>query len=482
MGSLADLLGKIPRSLAGLLGLGSEPTGPVGRLGKQCVLIAVTFCELLLNLDPRMLRDYFDLPLSVRILCVGSLINRAGSFVVIFLTIYASEQLNFGVSFATACVGVLGLGAMVGSIVGGHLADLIGRRTVMLIALLGGALMLLIVGWQTNRWAFMLAVGAFSSLAEMYRPAASAMIADVVTVKQRAHAFALMYIAINLGFAIAPTLGGALASYSFQLLFVGDAVTMSAYGVIVLLMIKEALPSETLPSETLPSETGKRSTAKPGVANGRSEQRGGGRRVTLREAVRHAVVDLPFMGFCFATLLISLVFMQCMSTLPIYIRSCGYSNLEFGLLMSINGILIFILQLPVTQYLSRFNAMSTVLAGGILIAIGFGITGAGVGIAFLTLTICIWTVGEILQSPFKHAIVTQLAPINLRGRYLGIYSMSYALALTIGAPAGGEILTRLGSGKLWLISAFVSALAVLVYALIHRSVTVRVATAMADEA
>jgi MFS family permease len=410
-----------------------------------------------------MLRDYIELPLAVRVLCLGSLINRAGSFVVIFLTIYASEQLGFGVSFATACVGVLGLGAMIGSIVGGHLADQIGRRTVMLIALIGGAAMLVVVGLQENRWAFMAAVGVFSALAEMYRPAASAMIADIVSIEQRAHAFALMYIAINLGFAIAPTLGGILASYSFQWLFLGDATTMSIYGLIVLLMIKETLPSGDKVNDGRDLDADSISQA----------------RVTLREATRHAIGDVPFLGFCLATFLISLVFMQCMSTLPIYIRESGYTNLQFGLLMSINGILIFVLQLPMTHYLSRFNAMSVVLVGGVLVTIGFGMTGLGIGFLFLTLTICIWTLGEILQSPFKHAIITQLAPVQMRGRYLGIYSMSYALALTIGAPAGGEILTRLGPQRLWAVAAVVATLSVVVYALIHRGVSSRMLAAEA---
>ena len=91
-----------------------------------------------------MLRDYVNLPLPVRILCLGSLINRAGSFVLVFLTIYASEELGFGVGFATACMGIFGLGSMVGAIVGGQLADQIGRRIVMLIAQIGGAALLTI--------------------------------------------------------------------------------------------------------------------------------------------------------------------------------------------------------------------------------------------------------------------------------------------------------------------------------------------------
>lgn len=93
-----------------------------------------------------MIRDYLQLPLPVRILCVGSLVNRAGSFVLVFLTIYASEQLQYGVPFATACIGVLGFGSMAGSLAGGFLADRLGRRRVMLCSLFGAASLLLLIG------------------------------------------------------------------------------------------------------------------------------------------------------------------------------------------------------------------------------------------------------------------------------------------------------------------------------------------------
>ncbi|WP_372896869.1 MFS transporter, partial [Stieleria sp.] len=186
-----------------------------------------------------MFRDYLQLPLPVRILCLGSLINRAGSFVLVFLSIYASEQLGFGVPFATACIGVLGLGSMAGSLLGGHLADKVGRRGVMLLALFGGAAILLLLSTVTNRWLFMLSVGVFALVADLYRPAAAAMIADLVSIDRRPHAFALMYISVNLGFAIAPPIGGLLAGYSFEWLFWIDAASMIAYGGIIALTIEE---------------------------------------------------------------------------------------------------------------------------------------------------------------------------------------------------------------------------------------------------
>ncbi len=405
----------------------------------------------------QMLSDYLQLPVPVRILCLGSFFNRAGSFVVIFLAIYASEQLGFGVPFATACIGVLGLGSMIGSFIGGQLADQIGRRTVMLIALFGGAILLALLSTVTNKWGFMACVGLFSLVADLYRPAAAAMLSDLVPIERRPHAFALMYISIILGFAIAPPLGGILASYSFQYLFWLDAITMAIFGVIILVAIRE--------SQSQDAERGDVSSATT------DNDRGG-----WRAAVSHMAADVPFVLFCVSTLLIALVFVQGFSTLPIHLRQLGYSNFQFGLLMSINGLLIFLVQLPLTHWLSRFNAMNMVVAGGLLISLGFGLTAIPGGTAFVALCIAVWTLGEILQAPFTQSIVSGLAPEHLKGNYQGLFTMCYATAVTFGAPLGGEVLHRLGPTALWTGVFLLALVAVAIYAAIHPLISKRLTT------
>jgi MFS family permease len=399
-----------------------------------------------------MLREYRELPRSVRILCVGSLINRAGSFVIIFLTIYASEELGYGVGFASACLGVFGLGSMCGSILGGQAADRIGRRPVMLLSLFGGAATLMAVGNATDRWAFMASVGCFALVTDMYRPAASAMVADVVSANRRPHAFALLYISMNLGFALAPPLGGLLAGISYQLLFYADALSMCLFGTIILLTIPESLGR------------------KPMASNEAS--------ITTQRALAVLVADRTFLLFCAATFLVAMVLMQCMSTLPIFLRQSGLSHLEFGLLMSINGIMIFLFQLPVTHWLSRFSAMKIMTVGGMLIGIGFGLCAipSGMisgGMGFFALTVLVWTLGEILQAPFYQAIVTDLAPQRLRASYLGVFGLSFSLALTIGAPLGGWILRTQGATTLWLGAFSIAMVAAGLFAALVAPVTAR---------
>ena len=189
-----------------------------------------------------MLRHYTQLPATVHLLCFGSFINRAGTFVMLFLTIYLTQQLGTGKAFASYCIGVFGFGSVVSSLVGGQLADQFGRRSTMLLALFGGATALLALSVVRNPWAFMVVLFLFALIIEMYRPASSAMIGDVTTSDQRPHAFGLLYIAVNLGFAVAPPIGGLLASQSFLWLFWVDALTTAMYGVVVLLLIRETRP------------------------------------------------------------------------------------------------------------------------------------------------------------------------------------------------------------------------------------------------
>lgn len=392
------------------------------------------------------IRPYLNLPNAVHVLCFGSFINRAGSFVMVFMTIYVSEQLGFGITFAANCFGVFGLGSVVSSLVGGLLADRFGRKPIMLLALFGGAIALALLGMVREQWSFLTLVLAFSLAVEMYRPAASAMMGDLVNQIQRPLAFGLMYIAFNLGFAFAAPIGGFLAQHSFQWLFWGDAITTAAYGIIILLFIKETLPKQTaLEIETV----GREST------------------VTWSEAVTHMLHDRTFVLFSLATLLTSLVFMQAFSTLPIYMSQLGFTKEKVGWLLATNGALIVVCQIPFTHWLNRYHRILVILAGEILLAIGFGLTTFAETAPMFFLTIVIWTLGEVVQAAFKQSLVADLAPTNMRGRYMGVFSLCHAIGFTVGAPAGGQILERWGPQVLWPTCFVIVLLAAGVYGLVY---------------
>jgi MFS family permease len=381
-----------------------------------------------------MLTHYLGLPRAVHILCLGTFVNRAGTFLIPFLTLYLRDHLGFSDRFATRTMGLYGLGSILAAALGGHLADWIGRRTVMLLSLFGGAGALALFANISSGWMVLSTVTAFGMIAEMYRPAAAAMIGDLVSPAHRPRAFGLMYVAINLGFAVGPFVGGLIAEYSFRLLFYCDAMTSAAYGVIILLAIRETLRTV---SSSVSSDSS--SPAPTDEAH-----------VPLRSVIVHMLRDRPFQIFWLAGFLIAVSFMQSMSTFPLYLAEQGIGKATYGRLIAVNGILIVLLQLPLTSLLARFERGRVVMVASLVIGLGFGLTAIAQTPWQYAATIVVWTLGEIAQASYMFAIVTDLAPPAMRGRYLGMFGMSYAVAMTLGVPLGGEMLTRFGGDVVWL--------------------------------
>ncbi|MCA9036084.1 MAG: MFS transporter [Planctomycetaceae bacterium] len=452
-----------------------------------------------------ILADYMSLPALVHMLCFGSFLNRAGSFVMVFLTIYVSEHLNLGPVFATRCIGVFGLGSIVSSLLGGQLADAFGRRRTLLLALFGGATLLVAMSFARTGGQFMGCLFLFALIIEMYRPAAFAMVGDVTTPLQRSHAFGLMYIAVNLGFAIAPPVGGWLASKSFQWLFWGDAVTTAAFGIVVALFIQETLPrrqaqpeerdtpSETAVPSLMPSmeelsaesdlalptdredpdfDLPRPEPASPSSGTQITQEPDGF--ISFGRAALAIGTDGVFLLYCLGNLLTGMVFMQAFSSLPIHLLSLGYSEFEFGSMICVNGILIVALQMPVTHMLNRRNRVAMILLGEVFLAAGFGLTAFAVSRSMFITTIILWTFGEIIQAPIKQAIVTDLAPSSLRARYMGVFSMSHALSLALGPPIGGFVFERFGPRYVWLGGFGVILVAMCLYLVIFNRLNARI--------
>lgn len=385
-----------------------------------------------------MWRHYANLPRPVHILCLGTFVNRVGTLVIIFLSRYIDEVLDLGVQFATLTLGVYGFGALLASIVGGHLADHIGRRFVMLIALFGGAGVLLLFSRVHSPPAILATAFIFSFVGDMYRPAASAMIADLVPPEQRTYAFGLVYFSINLGVSVSPIIGGIIAKYSYAWLFWGDAATSAAYGVIILLAIKETL---VLRPASLPKSQPGESAPSPAEDLPR--------RIPLMEAMRRILADRTYVTFLIGSFLISLVYMQHLSTLPLYMKDFGIGPEVYGRLIAINAIMIVVLQLPAVSFFSRFQRGSMVALGSLAVGIGFGLTGLAAGTLHFAGAIVIWTIGELMQAPFMQAIVSDMAPKELRGRYMGVFSMTFSASLMIGSPIGGWVLSKFGGTPIW---------------------------------
>ena len=367
-------------------------------------------------------------PAPVWWLFVGSFVNRFGSFVSVFLILYLVEK-GFTAGQAGTAAAAYGVGSLAASVVGGFLADRLGRRNAMAISMFTAAGSALALS-QAQALPLIVALTAvFGMTSELYRPASAALLTDLVPQERRLAAFAGYRLAINAGFAFGPAVAGLLAERSFLWLFVGEAVTSAVLGVLALTVLPE------------------------GVRTRRSEE-------LVGEGVKTILRDRTFLLFSIAVTLGAIVYMQTGVTLPLHIRAGGLSTAFYGALISLNGLLIIFIELPLTSFVRRFSAPRVIAAGMALTAVGFGSLAFGADPVLLVGAAVIWTIGEIVAAPMGSAYVAELAPPRLRGRYQGAYGLTFAVGLVL-APVIGTRLFEWSPAGLWTIAAVVGVLGAL---------------------
>jgi MFS family permease len=398
-----------------------------------------------------MLRAYFQLPATIWLLALGTLINRAGAVVLPFLTLYLSEHLNLGIPFATLVMSLCGAGAVCGSLLGGVAADRIGRKPTMVFALLAGAASLMAL--SAFRQEAAIAVGAFVYMlvSDLYRPAMQAVVADTVSAEARPHAFGLIYVAINLGFAIGPVVGGLLVEKSFNLLFYLNAGAFAIFGVFIAVLIPETL-SHSPRTPTIAGES------PPPPA---------------RSAVRQIAGDRTFLLFCIATFLVSFAFMQFNTTLPLYLKTLGISPASYGKIIAVNGLLIVLFQIPLTKLTADFDRGLVLALGATLTALGFAMNLWALAAWQFMVAVGVWTLGEMLGASFNATIVSGLAPPAMRARYMGAFSLSFQGAVMAAAPIGGAVFQKFGPNWVWIVAAAAPAVAALIFTYLRGAIARR---------
>jgi MFS family permease len=253
--------------------------------------------------------------------------------------------------------------------------------------------------------------------AEFYRPACSALLTDLVPPHQRVTAFAAYRMSFNAGWAFGPAAAGFLATKGFFWLFVGDAATCVLFGLVALF----ALPKED-----------------------RIERRAN----SWGEAIRSVRQDRGFHQIMLASFCVAFVFMQMSSSYGVHVTALGFSAATYGMLISMNGAMVVLCELPLTALTRRFPVKRVLAAGYLLIGLGFALNAFARTVPELAAGVIIFTLGEMVAIPVSSAFVANLAPPHLRGRYMGVYGLNWALALII-APALGLKLLELNPATLW---------------------------------
>jgi MFS family permease len=366
------------------------------------------------------------LPRAFWWLWAGTLVNRAGAFVLPFLAFYLTDDLDLTPAFVGFVLATFGLGSIVASLLGGVLADRLGRRPVLLGSQLSTAATLVALGLTTAPSAVLVLCGLLGLTSNTSRPAFSAMMTDLVAPEDRVRAFSLNYWAINLGFAIAPVLGGLLARSGYLSLFVVDAATTLVFALLVFLRVPETHPTLGAPRS---STTG-----------------------SMVDVLR----DRVFLSFVLLSFGFAVVFMQHLSTLPVQMDDDGLSPAQYGTIIALNGAMIVLVTVPMTRWLQRYSRAKVLAVSGLFMGLGFGATMWASTPGEYAVTVVIWTVGEVIGASVGAAVVADLSPAALRGRYQGLFGFSFAAAALVAPLLGGAVYEHLGSDVLWTGCAVVS--------------------------
>ncbi|EFL16564.1 MFS transporter [Streptomyces sp. C] len=363
------------------------------------------------------------LPRAFWWLWASTLVNRLGAFVATFMTLYLTLDRGYSASFAGLVVALHGLGGVVSSLVAGVMTDRLGRRPTMLAANVSTALSVALLGFMEHPAAIAAVAGLVGMASNASRPAVSAMMADIVPPEDRVRAFALNYWAINLGFGISSVVAGVVAEYSYLAGFLGEAALTLLCAVLVFAKLPESRPVKEEAEEGAEPE--------PEIGLG----------TVLRDGRFMAVVGLSF--------LISLIFTQGSVGLPVAMGQAGFSPGDYGLVVAANGLLIVILQIPVTRFIEHRDPSRLLVISALLAGYGFAMTAFAGSLWAYALTVCVWTLAEIVNSPTQMGLVVRLSPVHGRGRYQGMYTMSWAVAALVAPLMAGLVIDRYGAGWLW---------------------------------
>jgi MFS family permease len=369
------------------------------------------------------LRDRFraavgGLPPVFWTLWTGMLLNRLASFVATFLALYLVRERGFSAAEAGRVVAVYGVGITVAGPIGGSLADRVGRRFTMLLGLVLGSVSVAALGFTRDPVA--LAVLAFLAAAtgELYRPAVNAAVADVVPPEDRRRAYGLIYWAVNLGWALGLAFAGLVAERSMIALFLVDAATTLGFAFVILARVPETRPRGLVHHPVL-------------------------------EGMAKVFRDGPYVGFLVLNLLALVIFTQFQLAAPLDMAAHGVGPAAFSFLMALNGVGVVILQPTLAPQLRRFDGAHLLAASALLFGLGFGVNALGGSLPLYAVGVALWTVGEVVGFPVASALVSDLAPAALRGRYQGAFSMTWGAAFTLSPLFGGEMLARYGGRSLW---------------------------------
>jgi MFS family permease len=392
----------------------------------------------------RLNKIYHEFPRLFWVVVAVSFIDRIGGTLLFpFFALYITQKFNVGMTQAGILLGMSSLFGLIGSTVGGALTDKFGRKQLILFGLVFSAVSTLgfgLVNEFSVLFPLMIVVGLLSSVAH---PAHDAMIADILPEKQRQEGFGILRVVGNLSWIIGPTIGGFVANINFFYLFVIDSVISCIVAAIIFRAIPETKPE---PHADEQHESFWQTLV--------------GYRVVLK--------DFAFMAFMVAGMLMLIVYQQMYGSLSVYLRDNHNINPSgYGFLMTTSAITVVLFQFWVSRIIKYRPPFLMMAIGTVFYMIGFALFGIVTAYFLFALNIVIITIGEMIVVPMSQAIAANFAPEMMRGRYMAMFGLSWAVPSTIGPGAAGYILDNYNPNLLWYIGGALCGLSVLAYYALH---------------
>jgi predicted MFS family arabinose efflux permease len=384
----------------------------------------------------RYINNFRGFTREVWILTLITFINRAGTMVLPFLSKYLKEDLQFSYAQVGWIMVAFGFGSMLGSWLGGKLSDKIGFYKIMVFSLFSSGILLFLVQYIRTFWGLCIGMFVIMTVADMFRPAMFVSLGTYAKPENRTRALTLVRLAVNLGFTAGPALGGLIImNLGYSGLFWVDGSSCIVSILIFALLVKERKKPADL--NTINSET------------------------EIPVSVFKDKIFWIFLFVCFAT---AMLFFQLFTTLPLYHNEkFGLTEFQSGLLLSLNGLLIFFLEMPIVSFSQRkdIQKLKIILWGCVLMSISFYLLLINTWAGILVISIIIITFGEMFIFPFSNSFALSRAPKGHEGRYMALFTMSFSLAHIASSKTGLELIGHFGYQTNWFFMGTLGLLSVL---------------------
>jgi MFS family permease len=387
---------------------------------------------------------YHEFPSKFWIVVVVSFIDRVGGTLLFpFFSLYITQKFGVGMTQAGVILGLFSIFGLFGGMIGGALTDRFGRRKLILFGLVFSALSTLTLG-LVNQFVMLYPLAVvIGLLSDIAGPAHGAMIADILPEKQRQEGFGILRVAGNLAWIIGPTIGGFVANKSFFALFVIDALISCSVAVLFYLLMPETKPE----------------------IHGEQEH------ASILQTFKgygQVVRDFPFMAFLVAGMLMGIVYQQMYNSLSVFLRdNHGIQPQGYGFLLTTSAITVILFQFTVTRIIKTRPPFLMMALGTIFYMIGFSMFGFVSAYWLFGLAIVVITMGEMIIMPTTQALAANFAPVEMRGRYMAVFGLTWMIPATFGPGAAGVILDNYNPNLLWYIGGVLCAVSALSFYALH---------------